>query len=110
MIEQLTPERARELIEAGEVELIDVREQHEWSAGHIPQARHVPLSRLRTSPKAHLQRDKLLFVCAAGARSNMAAQLAVAIGHSQVYNLAGGTQAWKKTGLPFVLPQQQVAG
>jgi hypothetical protein len=48
----------------------------EWINGHIAGAQHAPLSRLRRSAKAYLQRDKLIFVCAAGSRSKLPAQLA----------------------------------
>ncbi len=110
MVESITPQRAQELIGSGEVEVVDVREPHEWQSGHLPSARHVPLSRLRASPKSHLQRDNVIFVCAAGVRSNMAAQLALATGLRQVYNLAGGTRAWTSAGFSLVRPSRQATG
>jgi rhodanese-related sulfurtransferase len=109
-VKSVSPKDVQALIESGEVELIDVREHHEWQTGHIPGARHVPLSRLRQTPKAYLNRDKLVFVCAAGARSNLAAQLAVAHGFTQVYNLTGGTRAWTSAGLTLIAPQEQATG
>ncbi len=42
MVESITPQRAQELIDSGEVEVVDVREPHEWLTGHLPSARHVP--------------------------------------------------------------------
>jgi len=110
MVQQVTPAVAAQLIESGTALVVDVREFHEWATGHIPGAQHAPLSRLRQSPKSFLQRDKLIFACAAGSRSKLAAQLAVALGFSEVYNLAGGTQAWRSAGLQLVLPQQQATG
>jgi rhodanese-related sulfurtransferase len=110
MAQSIQPKDAALLMHAGAVEVIDVREQHEWVTGHIPGARHVPLSRLRQSPKAYLQRDNLVFVCAAGSRSQLAAQLATACGFSSVYNLTGGTRAWTAAGYELALPQQQAAG
>jgi rhodanese-related sulfurtransferase len=101
MVEQITPVRAQELLATGEVELVDVRETPEWQGGHIPGARHVALSRLRNGAKALLPRDNVIFVCAAGSRSNMAAQLALAAGLRQVYNLSGGQRAWASAGLPI---------
>ena len=110
MFQTITPQAAAQLIESGEALVVDVREHNEWIAGHIAGAQHAPLSRLRQSPKAYLQRDKLIFVCAAGARSKLAAQLATAVGFQEVYNLSGGTQAWRAAGLGLVVPQQQAAG
>jgi rhodanese-related sulfurtransferase len=90
--------------------VLDVRDHNEWITGHIAGAQHAPLSRLRQSPKAYLPRDHLIFVCAAGARSKLAAQLETALGFKDVYNLSGGTQAWRAPGLGLVAPQQQAAG
>jgi rhodanese-related sulfurtransferase len=110
MVEQITAVRAQELLARGEVELVDVRETPEWQGGHIPGARHVALSRLRNGAKALLPRDKVIFVCAAGSRSNMAAQLALAAGLTEVYNLSGGTRAWTSAGLPLETPMASAVG
>jgi hydroxyacylglutathione hydrolase len=110
MLVHISAERAQELIGAGDVDVIDVRELNEWQTGHMVAARHVPLSRLRTGAKAFLPRDKVLFVCAAGSRSNMAAQLAVAAGLGEVYNLTGGVRAWVKAGAQLVRPAAQATG
>jgi rhodanese-related sulfurtransferase len=110
MFQTITPQAAAQLIDSGDALVVDVREHHEWVTGHIASAQHAPLSRLRQTPKAYLQRDRLIFVCAAGARSKLAAQLATALGFKEVYNLSGGTQAWRAAGLGLVRPQQQAAG
>lgn len=86
----------------GGIDVVDVREPQEWSQGHLPHARHVPLSRLRAAPKAALPRDNVIFVCAAGVRSADAARVAVANGLATVYNLTGGTKGWVRAGLPLV--------
>jgi rhodanese-related sulfurtransferase len=106
MVERITPEQAQQLIGTGAVDVVDVRDLPEWMSGHIPAARHVSLTRLRTGVKALLPRDNVIFVCAAGNRSNMAAQLAIAAGLTKVYNLDGGTKAWKKAGFELVRPAQ----
>ncbi|HEY2734403.1 MAG TPA: rhodanese-like domain-containing protein [Polyangiales bacterium] len=110
MVQSVSAERARELIDSGEIELVDVRELNEWLTGHIDSARHVPLSRLRNNAKASLPRDKVIFVCAAGSRSNMAAQLALATGLKEVYNLSGGTRAWVAAGFALVHSASQATG
>jgi rhodanese-related sulfurtransferase len=110
MVNHISAERAQELIAAGEVDVVDVREIAEWQTGHMPAARHVALSRLRLGAKPYLTRDKVLFVCAAGMRSNMAAQLASSIGLTEVYNLVGGTRAWVTAGLPLVKPVASAVG
>jgi rhodanese-related sulfurtransferase len=110
MLEHISPERAQQLIAEGAVDVVDVREVPEWLTGHLPTARHVSLGRLRTGVKALLPRDNVIFVCAAGKRSHMAAQLAVAAGLKQVYNLEGGTKAWKAAGYELIRSTQQATG
>jgi rhodanese-related sulfurtransferase len=102
MLQAIGPEQARQLLATEALDLVDVREPNEWSAGHLPGARHVPLSRLRGEPSAELQRDGVIFVCAAGVRSETAARLALACGLERVYNLTGGTRGWVRAGLPLV--------
>jgi rhodanese-related sulfurtransferase len=89
-------------MDQGDVEIVDVREPREWSGGHLPGARLVPLDRLRAAPETALPRDGILFVCAAGSRSQTAARLAEARGLTKVYNLSGGTRGWASAGLPLV--------
>jgi rhodanese-related sulfurtransferase len=102
MIQLVTPQQARELIARGEVEVVDVRDPAEWYGGHIAGARLVPLDQLRSNPKSALARDGVVFVCAAGVRSQTAARIAAQSGLTRVYNLSGGTRGWVKAGLPLV--------
>ncbi len=102
MVRSLTPQEAQELIARGTVEVVDVREPREWSRGHLPGSRLVPLDRLRSSPKSALKRDGVIFVCAAGVRSQAAAKVAEAQGFQELYNLTGGTKSWQNAGLPLV--------
>jgi rhodanese-related sulfurtransferase len=102
MVHSIDAQAAQQLIANGEIDIVDVREPKEWSSGHLPRARHVPLGRLRAAPKAALPRDNVIFVCAAGVRSEAAAKLAVANGLATVYNLTGGTKGWVRAGLPLV--------
>ena len=44
--EPITLDEARELIASGAAVLVDVREQHEWDAGHAPEAVHMPIGEL----------------------------------------------------------------
>jgi rhodanese-related sulfurtransferase len=102
VIESLSPQQAHDLVARREVEVIDVRDPSAWSGGHIPGARLVPLEQLRASPKAALPRDGVLFVCAAGVRSQTAARVAAAQGLTRIYNLSSGTRGWVKAGFALV--------
>src|SRR5689334_3531958 len=98
------PREAQSLIAAGDVDVIDVRGPEEWASGHIPGARLLPLADLRDDPKKGLPRDRVLFVCARGSRSESAAKLAEQIGLKEVWSLDGGTLAWASAGLPIDTP------
>lgn len=102
MVSPLSPVQARELISKGTFDVVDVREPSEWSHGHLPGSRLVPLQRLRSNPKDALPRDGIIFVCAAGVRSQAAAKLAEATGLTNLYNLTGGTRSWVNAGFPLV--------
>ncbi len=77
-------------------ELIDVREPAEYTAGHIPGARLMPLSRFEKLLGNLEPGKELLFYCASGGRSMTAAMLAAEseIKPSRVVNLQGGYMAW----------------
>lgn len=105
MVQSISPTAARELLGRGEVEIIDVREPHEWATGCIPGARRIALGDLRRNPKASLTREGIIFVCAAGARSETAARLALTSGLIRVYNLTAGMRGWMKAGLPLEYPE-----
>jgi rhodanese-related sulfurtransferase len=109
VIQNLTAQQASDLIQRGNVDVVDVREPHEWAAGHIAGSRLVPLGMFRASSKSALPRDGVLFVCAAGMRSQTAARIAASSGLTQVYNLTGGTRSWTAAGLPLVLDDISVA-
>ncbi len=102
MVNTVTPQQAQELISRGGLDIVDVREPNEWSRGHLAGARLVPLQRLKANPKGELPRDGIIFVCAAGVRSEAAARVAAGLGLRTLYNLSGGTRSWVNAGLPLV--------
>ena len=80
--------------------VIDVREPHEYNAGHVPGAKLIPVNTVYTR-REELPSDKeLIFVCAVGQRSALACEMAAAAGLTRLYNLEGGTDAWIKAGMP----------
>lgn len=96
----VSPREAAQRWRRGEIDLIDVREPAEWRQGHISGARHVPLRDLA----AHLPEMRhrpTAFICAAGGRSAVAAELAAAQDVSAL-NVVGGVAGWSREGLPLV--------
>ena len=96
----LTPQQVDEMLDRGEIDLIDVREPYEWDAGRIPRARHIELERLASRAETVPQDRKVVFMCRLGIRSAMAMQAFRASGWD-AYHLAGGIQAWADSGLPL---------
>jgi rhodanese-related sulfurtransferase len=95
---ELTPERVRDMVAAGDALLVDVREPYEWEAGRIPGATHIEIERL-ASRAGELPRDRpVVFQCRLGVRSMMAAQAFRRAGYD-AWSMAGGIQAWHDAGL-----------
>jgi rhodanese-related sulfurtransferase len=110
MVHTVLPLDLAALMATRDVDLIDVREQHEWDTGHIAGSRLVPLERFRADPEAALVRGKtLVFICAKGVRSMAAAKLAERFGYDDVYNLEGGTKEWARVGLPLAVDERVAA-
>lgn len=96
--------------------LIDVREPHEYAAGHLPGAINLPRGVLEFQVDAHpamacatapalADRGRpILLYCRSGGRAALAAQSLAAMGFSDVRSIAGGIQAWVEAGLPVVRP------
>jgi rhodanese-related sulfurtransferase len=81
--------------------IIDVREFSEYCGelGHIPGAYNYPWNSgvLEESYGDLLQDDEILVVCYSGGRSNSAANFLDSEGYLYVYDMLGGTNAWKNT-------------
>ena len=97
---QLTPERVSELAENGGDQVVDVRLDEEWNAGHIKGAVHIPLDSL-SSRAGEIERSKpVVLYCRSGDRSGGAADALAASGW-EVTSMEGGLVAWVEKGLPL---------
>ena len=87
----------------GRALFIDLREDHEWAAGHIPDAVHYSRGLLEFRVGRELDDpDQLIVVyCAAGLRSALAAKTLEDMGFSNVVSLRGGVGAWRDADLPM---------
>ncbi|HMM47008.1 MAG TPA: rhodanese-like domain-containing protein [Thiobacillaceae bacterium] len=82
--------------------VLDVREDKEYTAGHIPKAKHIPLGELKRR-LAELEKFKdkpILVTCRSGSRSAHACRTLKKAGFQTVYNQAGGIIAWERANLP----------
>lgn len=81
--------------------LLDVRERHEWMAGHVERAVHIPMSEL-VDRLEELPHDRtVICMCRSGNRSSKVVAFLLQQGY-QAVNLAGGAQQWAGFGHPLV--------
>jgi rhodanese-related sulfurtransferase len=96
---EVSREEARKMVEEG-AQLVDVRADHEWEAGHIEGATHVPLPDL-PQRTAEIDKDRPVVVyCRGGNRSAMAAAALTEAGYDAV-KMTEGIVGWDTAGLPM---------
>jgi len=83
---------------AGSLLLVDVREPHEFAAGHIPGSVSLPLSTF--DPAELPEGGRVVFSCAAGVRSLRAIEIAQAAGLELDEHYKGGFKDWAAAGEP----------
>lgn len=81
-------------------QLIDVREQAEWDAGHAPDAQHLPASSLLEKLGELPEDGDLYIVCRSGGRSVQVTQWLNGNGYDAI-NVRGGMDQWFESGLPM---------
>jgi len=94
--EQITQEAAKEMMDAQEVVILDVREQHEYDSGHVPGAVLLPVGTITEDTAAAVidELDTVVLVyCRSGNRSKTASQALVDLGYANVYEF-GGINDW----------------
>ena len=95
----VTVHQLKDVLDAGEALVVDVREPDEFARGHVPGARLVPLQTV-PSLVGELPADEPVYlVCAVGARSAHAAMFLAHHGVDAV-NVDGGTRDWLAAGYP----------
>lgn len=102
-IPQVGTLEATRLINQRDALVLDVRDEGEYRAAHIPHSRHVPLtaidSRIRELEK--YRKRPILIICRSGNRSGAAANLLRKRGFEEVWVLKGGLVAWEQANLPI---------
>ncbi len=83
--------------------LVDVREDNEWNAGHLPRAIHLG--------KGIIERDietaipdlnaEIVLYCGGGYRSALAADHLQQMGYSNIWSMDGGVRGWREAGFPM---------
>ena len=94
--QQITQEKAREMMDAQQVIVLDVREQNEFDAGHIPGAVLLPVGTIAKDTAAAVipGLDSVVLVyCRSGNRSKTASKALADLGYTNVYEF-GGINTW----------------
>jgi rhodanese-related sulfurtransferase len=100
-IHEISVEATLERLSSGEgARLIDVREDHEWQAGHAAGAEHLSKGIIeRDIEKAVPDKGtELILYCGGGYRSALATEVLQRMGYYDVSSMAGGWRAWKEAG------------
>lgn len=104
----LSVNEAKEMIEEGDVFILDVRTPAEFEAAHIEEAQLIPLKNVTAHDPVELPPSELLparinevpkdkpviVYCLTGGRSINASKLLVENGYTNIYNMKGGISAW----------------
>jgi hydroxyacylglutathione hydrolase len=101
-VKDIEPQELQELLQSdARPVVVDVREPWEYKQGHVPGAVLMPLGQL-ASLVGELDTEKpVAVICASGSRSQSAAALLGQKGFKTIYNVVGGTGAWKYSNLPL---------
>ena len=96
----LTVQQVNSIRNNPDVVLIDVREQWEYDAGHIPNVKLIPLGTLPNRTN-EIPKDKfVVMTCHSGNRSGQATKFLRDNGLDNVHNMQGGISEWQKAGFP----------
>jgi len=97
----VTTAEAIHLINREKAVLVDVRDAAEYAAGHVMNAKNIPLATLETSTA--LPKNKslpIVVVCNRGAQASKAVVMLRKLGYENARTLTGGLAAWREANLP----------
>jgi rhodanese-related sulfurtransferase len=100
-VKQVNIDEYRKMPRGGHL-LIDVREDHEWAAGHAAGAIHLSKGIIERDIEAQVP-DKsatMVLYCGGGFRSALVAEALGKMGYQNAISLDGGWRAWNEAGLP----------
>lgn len=112
-IQEIKPDDLDEMIENhDDLLIVDVREPHEYAAGHIPGALSVPRGLLegaadlefkhRNETLSQARARTVVTYCQSGGRSALAADTLKQMGFDKAHSLSGGLDLWQAEGMPVV--------
>ena len=99
----ISPSAAVTLINREKAQIVDICDKAEYDAGHLPNAKHIPLAELEAKLGSSVKNKTtpLILVCASGIRSAKAQAIAQKLGYDKAVSLQGGTAAWAAANFPL---------
>ena len=103
-VKEIDTRVAVQLINYQEALVLDVRDDSEYAAGHLPNSKHIPSEKIeeRWIELQKFKEKPIVVIYRGGIRSNHASLVLKKNGFAQVFNLMGGIDAWKRASLPIV--------
>ncbi len=98
----ISVQQGKEMIDRGEVFILDVRTREEYNESHINGSTLIPVQELDIRFKELPRDKKILVYCRTGSRSATASEILVKNGFTHVYNMQGGITGWKNAGYEVV--------
>ncbi|MDA1013214.1 MAG: rhodanese-like domain-containing protein [Planctomycetota bacterium] len=101
VVRECTVEDVKSRLDRGDqFHLIDVREDSEWSNGHLPGAIHLGKGVIERDIEATIPNtaDEIVLYCGGGYRSALAAESLGRMGYTNVVSMDGGHRGWKERG------------
>jgi len=95
-------QQGKEMIDRGEVFILDVRTREEYNESHINGSTLIPVQELAIRFKELPRDKKILVYCRTGSRSATASEILVKNGFTLIYNMQGGITGWKNAGYEVV--------
>jgi rhodanese-related sulfurtransferase len=95
----ITVDELKARLDSGEkINLVDVREPHEFAEGYIPGGKLVPLGKIQTMQVEDLEdlkEEEVIVYCRSGRRSMMACMVLDQLGFKDTVNVEGGILDWQ---------------
>jgi rhodanese-related sulfurtransferase len=102
-VKELNVQVVKQKLDRGETfHLVDVREDSEWNAGHLPGAQHIGKGVIERDIETKIPDTsaEIVLYCGGGYRSALAADALQKMGYTNVFSMDGGWRGWNEAKLP----------
>jgi rhodanese-related sulfurtransferase len=99
-VREVGVDETKRKLESGKAQVIDVREESEWAAGHVRGAQHLGKGIIERDIESRIpdKNAEIILYCGGGFRSALSADNLQKMGYANVASMAGGWRAWQEAG------------